>query len=248
MNKHKGNGDLVFHLGELRKRLIIIVIVNLLSAIICYQWINILINYLLLLNPGMSFVYIDPSELVMVYFKLSLIIGMLFASPITIYQIWAFMAKGLYKKEKITIIISLFFGIFCFVLGAIFSYFIAIPMTLDFFMRMSIPEVTAMISIQSFMDFVNLMLISFGLCAEIPVVTFLLTSLNVLKPQMLYRYHKVFVVIIFVIAAVITPPDVISQVILAIPMVSLLELSIFISWVVYRKKQKNAEEKKLNLS
>ncbi|MDF2473774.1 MAG: twin arginine-targeting protein translocase TatC, partial [Anaerocolumna sp.] len=112
------------------------------------------------------------------------------------------------------------------------------PVTLQFFKRISLDSVDAMISIDSFVSFANTMLISFGAAFELPVVVFLLSQLEILKPATLKRMHGVLILVIFIVAAIVTPPDVVSQVLLAVPMVGLLELSIGVCWIVDKQKQK----------
>lgn len=238
MDSTKLTSTLVGHLAELRKRLIIIFVINIIAALICFQYMDIFIQYILYLNPGMQLIYLTPSELFMVYVKLAFICAIVLCSPITIYQVWTFIAQGLYIKERKYVLFSLFFGFFFFILGVTFGYNIALPTTLKFFMQYSLDSITATISIDSFVSFCNTMLLSFGVVFEMPVLVFLLSQIGILKPEFLKRSHGVLILIIFIIAAIITPPDVVSQVLLAIPMVILLELSIGICYMVDKNKKK----------
>lgn len=175
----------------------------------------------------------------MVYIQLCFVIAFILCSPINAYEIWAFIEKGLYKREKVYVLVTMFFGVICFIGGVLFCYFMVLPTTLKFFMRIAITEVSDMISVKSYVSFVNMMLLSFGLVFEMPVIVFLLTKLEILKPSFLISNKGLLIVLIFVAAAIITPPDVISQIMLGIPMVMLLELSIFISKVVDKTNKKN---------
>ena len=152
------------------------------------------------------------------------------------------LKKGLYKKEKVYILFSLFFGLICFVVGVLFCYKVVLPITLQFFVRIAIDEVASMISVKAYASFVNMMLLSFGIVFEMPVIIYLLTKFGVIKPEILKKNRGVLIVLIFVFAAVITPPDVVSQTMLGIPMVMLLQLSIFISDLVWKKKAIPSEE------
>ena len=232
---------LLEHLDELRKRLTIIVIVNVLATILLFGKTNDIMTYLLAVNPGLDLVYITPSELLAVYIKISFIIAIVICSPVTIYQIWAFIEKGLYKNEKIYIAITLVFGVMLFVIGVLFCYFLVLPTTLDFFIRIAIEEVTSMISIDSYVSFVNTMLLSFGVVFELPVLVFLLTKLEILKPEFLKKNRGIIIVGIFVVAAFITPPDVISQIMLALPLMLLMEISILICTFVDKFNRKKAD-------
>jgi len=238
MDNAKKTHTLVGHLGELRKRLIIILVVNVTAAFTCFQYMESLIHYILNLNPGMQLVYLSPSELFMVYVKLAFICAIVLCLPITIYQIWVFVSQGLYIKEKKYVLFSLFFGSIFFIVGILFCYNVALPITLDFFIRFSLESVNATISIDSFVSFCNTMLLSFGVVFEMPILAFLLSVIGVLKPAFLKRSHGILILIIFIVAAIITPPDVISQVLLAIPMLILLELSIVICKLVDKQKKK----------
>lgn len=236
-NKMK-TGTIVDHLGEFRKRLIKVAVINFAVAIFCFQYMETLIQYLLALNPGFQLIYITPSELFTVYILLAFVIALILCLPITIYEIWAFISQALYKKEKPYVFLTLVFGLGLFLLGVYFCYQVALPMTLRFFTQFSLYEVTAAISIKSFVSFCLTLLVGFGLSFELPVVIFLLSGLGVIKPEYLKKAHGVLILIIFIIAAIVTPPDIISQVILAVPMVILLEISILISHFVDKKRKK----------
>lgn len=241
MNKLK-EMSLFDHLDELRKRLIIIVIVNFVAAILLFSQTEIIMSYLLEVNPGMELVYTTPSELLTVYIQLSLILAVTICSPITVYQVWAFIEKGLYEKEKKAILFTLIFGVVFFIIGVAFCYFMVLPTTLEFFVRIAIEEVSSMLSIQSYVSFVNMMLLAFGLVFEMPVIIFLLSKLGIIKPAFLKKNRGIIIVAIFVFASIITPPDVISQLMLGIPMVILLEFSILICTLVYKGKKKEELE------
>lgn len=226
------------HLDELRKRLIIIIAVNVIAMVLLFSQTELIMSYLLEVNPGMELVYTTPSELLTVYIQLSFILAITVCSPVTVYEIWAFIEKGLYEKEKKAILFTLVFGVVFFILGVAFCYFTVLPTTLEFFIRIAIEEVSSMLSIQSYVSFVNMMLLSFGIVFEMPVTVFLLTKLGILKPEFLRKNRGIIIVVIFVFAALITPPDFISQLMLGIPMTLLLEFSIIVSTVVYKGKKK----------
>ena len=236
----KNEMSLFGHLGELRKRLTIIVVVNIAVAAILFTKAGMVMDYFLAINPGMELVYIAPSELLLVYVQLSVIMALIVCSPLNTYQVWAFVEKGLYKKEKIYILTTLIFGVLFFVAGVAFCYFMVLPTTLGFFIRIAIEEVASMVSIKSYISFINTMLLCFGAVFEMPVIVFLLSKLEILKPEFLKANRGLIIIAIFILAAVITPPDVVSQLMLAFPMVLLLQLSTIICTVVdktsHRKK------------
>ncbi len=229
------------HLDELRKRLTVMAVVNLVASAVLFSKADLVMDYFLAINPGMELVFISPSELLVVYVQLSLIMALIICSPVNIYEIWAFVEKGLYKKEKIYILITLVFGVIFFAAGVAFCYFMVLPTTLKFFIRIAIEEVTSMISIKSYISFINTMLLCFGAVFEMPVLVFLLSKLEILKPEFLRKNRGLLIVVIFILAAVITPPDVVSQIMLSIPMVLLLQLSIFICVLVDKTNRRKTK-------
>jgi len=232
------NVSVMTHLDELRKRLTVIAAVNIGAAMLLFNKASIILDYFLAINPGMQLVYITPSELLGVYIQLAFIMAFVLCSPVTGYQIWAFVEKGLYDNEKKYIVISLIFGVICFLAGVAFCYFMVLPTTLGFFVRIAIEEVESMISVKSYISFINAMLLSFGAVFEMPVVVFLLTKLEILRPEFIKKNKGIMIVIIFIAAAIITPPDIVSQIMLGIPMVILLEISTKICEIVYKTNKK----------
>lgn len=238
MSKNNQEMNLFGHLDELRKRLTVIAVVNLVASAVLFTKADFVLDYFLAINPGMELVFITPSELLVVYFQLSLIMAFILCSPVTFYEIWAFVEKGLYRKEKIYISLTLVFGVIFFIGGVAFCYFMVLPTTLKFFMRIAISDVSSMISIKSYISFINTMLLCFGAVFEMPVLVFLLSKLEILTPDFLRKNRGLLIVVIFILAAVITPPDVVSQIMLAVPMILLLQLSIFICTIVYKTNRK----------
>lgn len=234
-----GSMKLMDHLGELRRRLALVVGVNLLAAVILFQYAAVIMEYLFAINPGMELIYISPQELLLVYIQIALLAAVVLCSPLTIYQVWAFISKGLYPHEKTCVVLSLLAGLVCFVAGALFCYFVVLPVTLAFFVRISTQEVTAMISVQNYADFINKMLLAFGIVFEMPVLVFLFSKLGYLHPESIRDKRGILVVLVFVFAAIITPPDVVSQMMLAGPMLLLMQLSYGICcWVDRSRKRK----------
>ena len=233
---NKPEMSIIGHLDELRKRLIIIVAVNIGAAMLLFSKTELIMKYLIKVNPGMELVYTSPSELLLVYIQLSFLMAFIVCSPVTVYEVWAFVEKGLYSKEKKYILFTLVSGVFFFIAGVVFCYFFVLPTTLEFFIRIAIDEVSSMLSIQSYVSFVNMMLFAFGIVFEMPVLVFILTKIGILKPSFLKKNRGIIVVVVFVFAALITPPDIVSQLMLGIPMLVLFEFSIFVSSIVYRRK------------
>lgn len=237
------NLTLVEHLDELRKRIIIIAASILLGTILSYSFIDIMVEYIVKPSKGLEFIYLSPPELFLSYIKISVLSGLILSSPIILLQIWLFVKPGLEKTEKRYLLIAMFMGIIFFAIGASFSYFTIIPISIDFFIKLSVQDVAPLFSFDKYLSFVISLLLSFGLVFELPMLIILLTQLNLINARILKKYRKIIILVIFVVAAVLTPPDVISQTLLALPMLFLYELSIWAAVIIGKKKDKKKNEK-----
>lgn len=237
----QGNMSLVGHLKEIRNRIALCFVVFIVAFFVCFGFIKPLANRLLEmgLEGGFQYVYLSPSELLTSYFKLSSILALVIVSPLLIYQIWAFVAPALTRREKRAIAPALVGGLGFFAAGAVFAYLVALPFMIQFLVNYSQSDfINSAISVASYLDFMIGMLLTFGIVFEEPMLAFVLTNLGVLTPQVLRKVRSYAIPIVFVIAAVITPPDVVSQFMIAVPMLALYELSIIISSVVARHRAK----------
>lgn len=217
------------HLRELRRRLVTSVCAVLGFSVLAFIFIQKFVDLMLRLSAQFSFVYLTPAELVTAYLKLSVILGLVFASPVILWQVWAFVRPGLTDSESRSGLAALIAGFGFFLLGAAFCYAVVLPMTLNFFYGFNASkDITASISFESYMTFVLGMLVVFGAVFEMPVLSYLLGRFGVIKAQWLRKGRKYAILVIFVIAAIITPPDAVSQVMTAIPMIALYELSAFV--------------------
>jgi len=231
------NLTMLGHLAELRKRMLYIVVANLITTFICYEYSNILIEIFLNMNKSMKLVYLTPPELFLAYLKISLIGGVILASPITILQIWTFISPGLYKNERLYIVGSFIGGLLFFITGSYFAYKMVLPTMLEFFQKFQRDEIAQMISIGSYLDFVLSIIFIFGIVFEMPVLAALLAKLKLIKATTLKKNQSIMILIIFIVAAVMTPPDIISQIMLALPMILLLQLSIGICWLINKYQE-----------
>ena len=173
--------------------------------------------------------YLRPAEAFMVYLKIALLAGLILASPMVLYQLYSFVRPALTLREKhyalctIPIIIVLFLG------GMLFSYNLVIPRALEFFLGFGNGHVNPLISMESYLDFLLMLVVPFGFVFNIPVVLLLLAYLKLLQVNALGRYHKHVILAAFILAAFITPtPDIITQSLLALPMVVLYEVSLML--------------------
>ena len=240
-----GSMSLSGHLKELRNRIAVVVALLLVAFAVCISFAPRFITYLTDMGKQYhyEFVYIAPQELLLVEINAALIAGIVLCFPIIVYEIYAFCSPGLTKKERRSILGALFAGTFFFVGGVAFARFISMPFVLRFLIQFTgNVDVSASISIQQYVSFILTMFVIFGLVFELPVVSVLLTSLGVVKPEMLVKGRKIMIVLIFVLAAIITPPDIVSQVMIAFPMLGLYELSIALSRMVRKSKKEASEE------
>jgi len=238
----KNKNTLISHLSELRKRLMISVICFFVAMSICLSKAEFIANQLLALSSGFKFVYVAPAELLMAYIKISIICGVVVAFPIICYQLWVFIRPGLTRRERKAVFFIMTFGMILFFGGAFFAYKIMLPVTLKYFASLSTEEnINSMISVQNYLNFVINMLITFGIVFELPIVVIMLTHLNMINPKKLRKQRKYVLLAAFILAAIITPPDVISQVMVAGPMMVLFEMSTLISILLFHKKLKKLE-------
>lgn len=166
--------------------------------------------------------------------------GFILSVPYILLQVWNFIAPALYEKEKKNARIFIFSSSLLFFMGVIFGYFVVIPMSVNFLATFTVSEVVKnQFTLDSYMGMVKTSVLASGLFFELPIIIYFLTKLGLVTPKFLRKYWKYAVVIILIVAAIVTPPDVVSQTIVAIPMLIIYELSILISIIVYRNKTKN---------
>lgn len=225
---------LLSHLGELRTRLTRIVIMVLIGFFGFYGISEMAYTYLAepltrFLPEGSTLIYTSPQGAFFTYMKVALMLSILGTSPFSFYQIWAFIAPGLYKEEQRAVLPLAFFSAFFFLAGAAFCYFAVFPVAFKFFMGFTSDLVKPMISVEEYLSFALKLVIAFGLVFEMPLFAFFLARLRLLTADAMRRYRKYAVLIIFIMAAILTPPDVFSQTMMAVPMLLLYEVSIYIA-------------------
>ncbi len=234
------------HFAELRSRLIKSLIAVAAGAVVCFSFSPALYALLAeplkaaLTGPSQSLVFLSPVEPFFVYLKLSLLSGILLTLPFVFYQIWRFIAPGLYAHEKKALVPLVACSTLGFLLGAVFCYFAVLPLGLNALMGMGMTEefsANAQISMASYYTLVMRLILAFGVVFEMPIFSYFLTRLGVITHETLVRHWRIAVVIIFIIAAFLTPPDVITQVALGLPMCLLYVVSIFVAKMAGRHKQ-----------
>lgn len=236
------------HLVELRDRLLRAVLVILIIFLALFSFSNEL--YSLLAEPllihlptGSSMIATEVASPFLTPFKLSMMSAIFIGMPFILYQIWAFVAPGLYKHEKTLAFPLLFSSIILFYLGMVFAYFVVFPLMFQFFTGIALEGVTMMTDITKYLDFVLKMFFAFGMAFEVPIATILVISMGMTTADKLAEKRPYIIVVAFIAGMLLTPPDVISQMLLAVPMWILFEFGLIFSRLLTRKKARLAKER-----
>ncbi|SMB96585.1 Sec-independent protein translocase TatC [Desulfonispora thiosulfatigenes DSM 11270] len=238
----KKDENLVHHLEDLRKVLLISFAAIFVGTIICYslfldQVIEIVVGPLNKL--GQDLVFLGVTEGLFTKIKMSIFGGVIISSPVIIWQMLRFIFPALYSHEKKVFVPVFFLGIILFISGIVFGYKLVLDLSLKILIINFSEGLSPMISVSKYVSFVISFLLPFGIIFEIPLITFFLTKLGLISAKFLREKRKYVILIMFVLAAVLSPgPDVLAQLFLAIPMIVLYEISIIISALIGRKKQK----------
>lgn len=226
------------HLEELRWTIIRSLIAVVLSAIVCYAFVDQIVALLVQPAPAdIKLIFLSPTEAFMTYLKVAGWAGLVVAFPIVAWQFWRFIMPGLLPKERQAVGPIVLFTVICFLGGALFAYFLIIPFGLKFLLSYQTDFLVANITIGKYLGFVVTLLLVFGLVFELPVMAYFLSLIGVLTPKFLREKRRYGILIIFIVAAILTPPDAFTQMMLAIPLLILYEISIWVSAVVNRRRQ-----------
>ena len=240
------------HLEELRKRLIACAIAAGAGFLVSYIFAERLFQLLILplkaqLPEGDRLIYTNLPEMFLTYLKSALVSGILISSPFIFYQLWMFIAPGLYYKERKYVVPFVIFSTILFVGGALFGYFVVFPFGFKFFLSFSNDSIQALPSVKQYFSFSIKLLFAFGVVFELPVIVFFLTKIGVVTPKLMKQKRKYAILMTFILAAILTPPDVFTQLMMAGPLLLLYEISILVSKMAVRKKvteEEKAEETK----
>ncbi|MEZ5359473.1 MAG: twin-arginine translocase subunit TatC [Candidatus Zixiibacteriota bacterium] len=242
MAETKAKGEMTFldHLEELRRRMIKSMIVVILFAAVAYYFSPFLVDAMSKPLTDVGVFFKAPQEAFITHIKVAFFAGAIAAIPVVFYQIWMFIGPGLLKSEiKIVIPIVISSTIF-FAIGGGFCFFFVIPLAIKFLLGFATDNMKPMIMIGDYISFVGALVLAFGIVFELPVASFILGRLGVIDHKMLSKGRRYAIVGIFVLAAFLTPPDVVSQVLLACPLYLLYELSILVVWLTGKKRRQEA--------
>jgi sec-independent protein translocase protein TatC len=255
MSDSKTSSTMTFweHLEELRGRLIKSIVAVAIGVSLAWIYRQPLLAWLTRpfvvawqndrLGPKASLHFGSPAALFMAYVKLALIGGCVFALPVVLYQLWAFIAPGLYAKEKRLALPFVASSCALFAAGGWFGWRVAFPVAFRYLLSFSGPiggvalDLTPTVMIDDYLTFVGRMLVAFGLVFELPIVVFFLSVAGIVNHRHLIKYARHFIVAAFLLAAIVTPPDVISQLLLAVPLCLLYAVSIVVAWIVEKKPE-----------
>ena len=238
--------DLKPHIADLRKRLTISTITVVVMFFACFSFYEPILEWMMApvkhaLPAGTSMIAVEIQETFFTAMKVAFFGGFIISLPVIFWQLWLFLAPGLYDHEKKLVVPFVFFATLMFLLGAAFAYYIVVPIGFDFLIAFGNSVVSVLPSIGKYVGLFTKLLIGFGIAFELPVITFFLAKIGLVNDQMLKDFFRYAVVLIFIISAILTPPDVISQVLMAAPLLILYGVSIYIA-KVFNPAQKEEEE------
>ncbi len=231
---------LIEHLTELRARLIRSLLAIALGFIITYSFS--LKIFEVLKKPVGNLVFLSPTEAFFTRLKVSFFAGFLLALPYILWETWGFVSIALKKHEKKYTILFVVFALIFFILGGSFGFFVILPLGLRFLLGYGLPGVSPMLSVGKYTSFVIAVILVFGTVFEMPLFFLFLAKLGIITPRFMSKNRPYIVLIIFILAALLTPPDVVTQVLLALPMLVLYEISLILVKMVVRKKEERQKE------
>ena len=239
--------DLKPHIADLRKRLVISVLTVVVMFFVCFSFYEPILNWMMVpveavLPKNSQMVAVEIQETFFTALKVAFFAGFIVSLPVIFWQLWLFLAPGLYDHEKKLVIPFVFFGTLMFLIGASFAYYIVVPLGFDFLIAFGSTVVTVLPSIGKYVDFFTKLLFGFGIAFELPVITFFLAKIGLVDDRMLKDFFRYAIVIIFIVAAILTPPDVLSQLLMAAPLILLYGISIYIAKVFNPAPKEDEEE------
>ncbi len=236
------------HLEELRSRLITCFIAVGVGFVLSYGFKEQLFKILLIpllsvMKSGEELIFTGLPEAFFTYLKVAFLSGLILASPVIVYQFWMFVAPGLYRKERRMLIPIIVLSSLFLICGSLFGYFIVFPLGFKFFLGYSNETIHARLSIKEYLSLASKLLLAFGIVFELPIIITFLARLGIVSVDFLKKNRKYALLLFFIGAALLTPPDVVTQVMMALPLMVLYEISIIGAKFLGRKKpEHNATE------
>lgn len=243
-----GKMPLVAHLEELRSRLMRVMVAVGVGFGVCYAFKEELFRIITkpltkALPPSSFMIYTNLPEAFFIYMKIAFFASLFLTAPYTLYQVWKFISPGLFPREKRYVVPFVLTSSFLFVAGILFGYFIVLPPAFAFFMTFSSDILKPMVSFKEYISLMLRFLLAFGVVFEIPVFIFFLAKIGLVNAKMLSRQRRYAILVIFIIAAILTPtPDVLTQTLMALPMMVLYEVGIIAAKFARKKPAPSSHE------
>ena len=242
---------LMDHLSELRGRLVRCTVAVMVGFIACWAVVDPIFDALVdpllkVLPEGSHAIYTTLPEGFFTRMHIAFVAGVFVSSPVIFYQVWSFIAPGLYEDEKRHILPVAFMSAFFFVSGGAFCYFVVFPQAFAFFVSYATDSIVAMPKVSDYLSFVLKLILAFGLVFEMPLFAFFLSRMGIITAELMRRVRRYAILGIFIVAAILSPPDVVSQLLMAAPMLVLYEISIYVAVAFGKKpaaKDDESEEK-----
>lgn len=233
--------NVVDHLSELRNRLIITAVFFIISFVVSFIYVKDIYRFF---EKDIDFVLniTSPGDTIWIYFTIAGLMAIVVTLPILCLQIWLFVKPGLTKSEQKVSLAYIPAVFLLFIFGLVFGYFIFIQLILPFLLSLNDGMFNELFTVDKYFRFMFRLTLPFAILFEIPVITMFLTSIGLLTPQFLKKYRKYAYFILLIVGALVTPPDVVLQIVVAVPLMLLYEVSIHLSTVVYRKKLRKEQE------
>lgn len=236
----KGDMPFLDHLEELRWRIVKSLISVVIFTIISFYFSEPILQWMLApANNAVEQISLQVLKVQAVFIiklEIALIMGVIFSIPVLLFQIWGFISPGLKPKERLYIWPIVIFAMLSFLLGAALSYYIIVPLALEFFLGLAPENITNNISVDYYFGFLIRLLLVFGVVFELPVISVILSKMGLLTVDFLKKYRRHAIVLFFVAAALLTPPDPTTQVFLAVPLLLLYEVTILLTRIFENKK------------
>jgi len=233
---------LTSHLGEIRYRLVRIIIFLSILFVICFSLSESILDIIREPIRGFNLIFISPTEAFFAHLKLGFFSALALCIPFILYHLWEFISPGLKNKEKKHTLPFVISSTFSFIFGALFAYYLILPLGLRFLLTYKTKALTPNITIGYYISFTFRLILVFGIIFELPLIILFLTKIGIIKPSMLTKNRKYAILLIFVVSAILTPPDVITQMLMAVPLILLYEVSVIVCRMVYGQKKTVKEE------
>ncbi|MFQ5581602.1 MAG: twin-arginine translocase subunit TatC [Mariprofundaceae bacterium] len=245
-NPENSQVSVLSHLRELRRRLKVAVIVYVIGVMVLMNFSDAVFDFMseplrAALPEGQPLIFLNAPDVFFTYLKIALVLSLFATAPITFYQLWAFVAPGLYQHEKRVFLSYFIASVGLLLAGGAFAFYVVFPLIFEFFLGFSTDTIQAMPAVKEYLSLALKLLFAFGLSFQIPIIVLILVRLGFVEVAGLTAKRRYVIVWAFIFAAILTPPDIISQALLALPMMLLYELGIMLARIERKPEVQQAE-------